>query len=169
MASAIFWGRARPRAQNPLRLASESQNQRVGSMARSAASSAGGRARDFMRRAATPASTSPVFCDEEGHFGSFPWLEMVHRAAEGRNTRQGDEPHRRHADARRARARWLCRAAARPCRAERYGRLLRGAYRAGRDTGKTRSCASVSSRRSWRSGNMPSKVTGEQNHAGTPR
>ena len=31
-----------------------------------------------------------VFCDEEGHFGSFLGIEVVHRAAQGRGHRQGD-------------------------------------------------------------------------------
>ena len=40
-----------------------------------------------------------VFCDEEGHFGSFLGSQIFHRLAQGRGHRQGDEPHRRHADA----------------------------------------------------------------------
>ena len=105
-ASATFWERARRAAPRrcPARIW-KARTMRAGSTAPLGCVYALEASRAIKEAGGDAGVDVVVFCDEEGHYGSFLGIEVVHRPAQGRGHRQGGEPPRRHADARGARRR----------------------------------------------------------------
>ena len=99
-----------------------------------------------------------VFCDEEGHFGSFLGSRSRSPALlDGRGHRQGARTARRHADARCAREGRLCGPPAPRDRARSATRRSSRRISSRAIRSRATSCASASSRRSWRSGSTASR------------